>query len=215
MYPLNDHAGIHLLPEGAILLSCGTLVVADIHLGKSATFRARGLPVPEGDTQRDLQRLNGLVAKHRPSRVVIAGDLFHAAAGMTPEIENALMDFLNRSGTPMVLVTGNHDARIAKLPQALQCVPHLEFDGVRIVHDPDDLSGDAMHIAGHWHPVVRIADGKRTSLRLPCFLLRGNLLVLPAYGSFTGGAVLDYTADDRVFVALRDEVVELPASLVV
>ena len=38
-----------------------TLFVADLHLGKSATFRARGLPVPSGTTQDNLRRLAALV----------------------------------------------------------------------------------------------------------------------------------------------------------
>ena len=75
------------------------------------------------------------------------------------------------------------------------------------------FAGRQLHICGHWHPIVKIADGKRTSLRLPCFLLRGNTLVLPAYGSFTGGAVLKYGSGDRIFVALRDEVIEVPEKL--
>ena len=62
--------------------------------------------------------------------------------------------------------------------------------------------------------MVRIPDGKRTSLRLPCFLFRDNTLVLPAFGSFTGGAILDSNPDDRIFVALREQVVELPAALI-
>lgn len=214
MLPLNEHPGLRLLPEGAVLLACGTLVVADVHLGKSATFRARGLPVPEGDTARDFRRLLELIGKHRATRLVIAGDLFHAAAGMTPEIETALAGFLAEAGIPVVLVAGNHDTRIPKLPDNLNAAPYLEIAGLRIIHDPLAVSGGSLHVSGHWHPVVRIADGRRRSLRLPCFLLRGNTLVLPAFGSFTGGAIMDCGGNDRVFVAMREEVVEVPPSLV-
>ena len=38
-----------LLPERAVWWGArGALLVADVHLGKASTFRARGLPVPEG-----------------------------------------------------------------------------------------------------------------------------------------------------------------------
>ncbi len=207
---------IALLPEGAVFLSdISTLVVADVHLGKSAAFRAKGLPVPEGDNARDLARLLALVKRTGAGHLVIAGDLFHASSGITPELESALSGFINELGIPVTLVVGNHDAKIKRLPPSLRCVPHLDLDDKRrVVHDPAHARGGLFHLSGHWHPVVRIPDGKRTSLRLPCFLLRDNTLVLPAFGSFTGGAIVSPTAGDRIFVALRENVVELPSELV-
>ena len=85
---------------------------------------------------------------------------------------------------------------------------------MRVIHDPAQASGKRLHVSGHLHPVVKIPDGKRTSLRLPCFLLRENTLVIPAFGSFTGGAIIATHSHDRVFVVLRDEVIELPAALI-
>lgn len=216
MYPLPHAPFLRLLPEGACFQSdSATLIVADVHLGKSAAFRAKGLPVPEGDSARDLGRLLELAGKHQAHHLVIAGDLFHSSAGMTPELEAAIGDFIVRLGIPVTLVAGNHDLKIPNIPVALRSVPYLDLGhDFRVVHDPEHARGGGLHIAGHWHPVVKIPDGKRTSLRLPCFLLRQNTLVLPAFGSFTGGAVLDASPDDRVFVALREQVVELPPALV-
>lgn len=207
---------IRLLPEGVVFLTdTATLVLADVHLGKSAAFRAKGLPVPEGDSARDFQRLLELSARHHAAELVIAGDLFHAPSGITPELEDALGEFLESIGIPVTLVIGNHDSGVSNLGVNLRAVPHLDLgDRVRVIHDPADASGDLMHLSGHWHPVVRIPDGKRTSLRLPCFLLRGNTLVMPAFGSFTGGAIIRPEVGDRIFVALRDEVIELPDRLI-
>ncbi|MES2921382.1 MAG: ligase-associated DNA damage response endonuclease PdeM [Verrucomicrobiota bacterium] len=207
---------ITLLPEGAVFLTTTrTLVVADIHLGKSAAFRAKGLPIPEGDNARDFQRLLELVRKWRPERVVIAGDLFHAPSGIDEDLERTLAGFLAEIAIPLTLVVGNHDLKIRRLPAGFESAPHLDLgENLRIVHDPAHASGDTIHICGHWHPVVRIPDGKRTSLRLPCFLYRNHTLVLPAFGSFTGGAILSPEADDRVFVTLREQVVELPPELI-
>jgi hypothetical protein len=56
-------------------------------------------------------------------------------------------------------------------------------------------------------------DGKRTSLRLPCFWLRESCLVLPSFGSFTGGQIVQPLPGHRVFTVLRDKVVELPETL--
>ena len=216
MKPFPDHPSLLLLPERAVYLTdSATLVVADLHLGKSAAFRAKGLPVPEGDNARDLGRMRALVEKHGAASLVIAGDLFHAPSGITPELDAAMDEFLNAIGIPVTLVLGNHDAKIRCIPGRLHPVERLELEnGVAVVHDPADAGDDGFFLCGHLHPIVKIPDGKRTSLRFPCFLKRKNTLVLPSFGSFTGGAVVHPKDGDRVFVELRGEVVELPGSLV-
>lgn len=51
---------------------------------------------------------------------------------------------------------------------------------------PADHPPPLPFLAGHIHPVTRLAAaGER--LRLPCFLLYETGIVLPAFGSFTGG----------------------------
>ncbi len=216
MTPFAEHPALKLLPEGAVYLTdSATLMVADLHLGKSATFRAKGLPVPEGDDARDFGRMQALAEKLGAARLVIAGDLFHAPSGITPELQAAIDAFLDAVGIPVTLVLGNHDVKIRNLPPRLHPVNRLELAvGLVVIHDPADAIGEALHLCGHLHPIVRIPDGMRTSLRFPCFLKRGNSLVLPSFGSFTGGAVVKPQPPDRVFVALRDEVIELPARLV-
>lgn len=205
-----------LLPESAVWHAPSrTLVVADVHLGKAAAFRAGGIPVPEGDDSHDLARLAALVARHDAARLVIAGDLFHAPAGVTPALESRLRDFLKTIAIPLILTIGNHDAKLRALPADLTAMPRLDLadDGPRVVHDPADATPGGFHIAGHLHPVIRIRDGRRTSLRLPCFWWRENLLVLPAFGSFTGGSIITPAAGDKVFTTLRDQVVEIPAAV--
>lgn len=205
---------IQLLPEGAAFLpTTATLIIADVHLGKSATFRARGLPVPEGDTELDLTRIRNLVHETHSEHLIIAGDLFHAPAGVTEELAELLGDFIASLVVPLTLISGNHDAKLKQLPAGLIALNHLDVGALRILHDPKDASQDHLNIAGHWHPMVRIPDGKRTSLRLPCFLFRNNTLVLPSFGSFTGGAIMEPEPGDRFFVPLRGQVVELPSGL--
>jgi Predicted ICC-like phosphoesterases len=205
---------IQLLPEGAVFLpSTSSLIIADIHLGKSATFRARGLPVPEGDTELDLTRIRNLVHQTHAKYLIIAGDLFHAPAGVTTDLAELLTEFIDTLGVSLTLICGNHDAKLKQLPSGLTAISHHELGKIRIVHDPKDASPDHLNIAGHWHPVARIPDGKRTSLRLPCFLFRNNTLVLPSFGSFTGGAIMAPEPGDRFFVPLRGQIIELPNSL--
>ena len=70
---------ITLTAEGAAYIpTSSSLVIADVHLGKSATFRARGIPVPEGSTFEDLDRINSLIALYNPNSLIIAGDFVHS-----------------------------------------------------------------------------------------------------------------------------------------
>lgn len=204
---------LQLVPGKAVLLPDRTLVVADLHLGKATAFQAKGLAIPEGDSDADLGRLGTLCEQVRASRVVINGDLFHSPAGLSPEIERLLETWLFTLGVPVELVMGNHDRKLRRLPEWLTAVESVEHAGIHLVHDPADAPDDRPVVAAHWHPVAKIADGKRTSLRLPCFLLRRNVLVLPSFGRFTGGAIVDPEKGDRVFVAPGDRVIEVPEKL--
>jgi len=215
MLSITSNPSLTLTDSPGALTSSGALIVADVHLGKSATFRAKGLPVPEGDNEQDLGRLLESISRTSATRLVVAGDLIHAPAGKTPATLSAIESFLESCPVPVTLVLGNHDRNSGPLPAdwGIEVVPCLDLDGWHIVHDPAEASEDRPSIAGHWHPAIRIPDGKRTSLRLPCFWLRENSLVLPSFGSFTGGQVIQPLPSHRVFTALRDKVVELPQSL--
>ncbi|MGJ8633584.1 MAG: ligase-associated DNA damage response endonuclease PdeM [Luteolibacter sp.] len=214
---LPDLAGhpIQLLPDSSLLILADKkyLVAADIHLGKSATFRAHGLPIPEGDSEKDLTRLLSLVSEHSPDHLVIAGDLFHAASGFTIDLVTRFTSFIQEIEIPFTLVKGNHDKKIKYLPSEIAQPNHLDIADIRIIHDPRDTSRDHFNICGHIHPVIRIPDGKKTCLRLPCFHLRENILTLPSFGTFTGGQPASPTRQDRFFVTHMGNVIEVPEQL--
>ena len=74
-----------LLPQRAALWQRErTLLVADAHWGKAATFRAFGVPVPRGTTLEGLQRLDAMIEQHAPRRILFLGDLLHARQELTP-----------------------------------------------------------------------------------------------------------------------------------
>ncbi|MFC0017486.1 ligase-associated DNA damage response endonuclease PdeM [Roseibacillus persicicus] len=210
---------IELLPDMSVLLTKSrTLVLADTHFGKSAAFRARGLPVPEGDTAADLARIDLLLREHSVSQLVIAGDLLHARVGCTAEVLDLLLPWLEKSETTISLVEGNHDAKCGKNPLGKNwpLLNELTVDGFHILHNPDEEldNTSGFHLGGHLHPAVKIKDGTGTGFRTPVFWLRANQLVLPAFGSFTGGQFYRYQHEkDRLFTPLNNRVVELPSQL--
>jgi metallophosphoesterase superfamily enzyme len=112
----------------------------------------------------------------------------------------------------MVLVEGNHDLRAGPPPPGLglriESEPWREGP-LAFYHHPQAVDG--LHaVAGHLHPCVRL-NGRAESLRLPCFWLQHELLMLPAYGEFTGGASIARVAGDRVVAIAEDRLFEIPA----
>ena len=131
------------------------LLVADLHLGKAATFRARGLPVPAGTTQGNLARLAQLLARHSGvQRLVVLGDFLHAAEAHAPALLRALAAWReDHAALELVLVRGNHDRHAGDPPAWL---------GARIVEEPWSLGP----FACCHHPQHRA--GRALVLSPPC-----------------------------------------------
>ena len=167
-----------------------TLFIADLHLGKAATYRALGQPVPSGTTQENLARLSALIAQHGPAHLVFLGDFLHAAAARTADVMAALAAWRHcHAALVMTLVRGNHDSRAGDPPESLHIAvvdePYLHGP-FALCHHPQ-LHATHFVLAGHVHPVCRLSGRGRDSLRMPCFVAEARQAVLPAFGEFTGG----------------------------
>ena len=211
-----DWAGEHLqlLPERALWWPAArVLFVADLHLGKAATYRALGQPVPGGTTQENLSRLDALVAHHAPSQLVFLGDFLHAAEARTPAVMQALDSWRERHvDLAMTLVRGNHDSRAGDPPASLRIEvveePHL-LGPFACCHHPQTHATHFV-LAGHVHPVRRLHGRGRDSLRMPCFVSDERLAILPAFGEFTGGWRVEATPGRRFYAVGGAAVWALP-----
>ena len=212
-------ADIVLVPgRAAYLPATATLLVADLHLGKEATFRHRGIPVPDGAATKDLARLAMLVAKTRARRLLILGDLFHARSGCTDRVFAEFATSREQfSRTEVLLVAGNHDRSIGRLPMGIgidSVVRTHDEPPFHFVHEPgtplpEPDRDDPFTVAGHLHPTlaIRSPSGERIADR--CFVAEPGVLVLPAFGSFTGGHRIEPAPGMRLWVARDDGVVEV------
>ena len=206
-----------LLPDRAVFLeSSRAVVIADLHLGKAAGFRANGIPIPEGDNLRDLERVSRLVEQTQAQQVVVAGDLIHSRDGLTRDLLLLLRSWANSLPARVTLVTGNHDTSALRGEDlGFERIPRLKIGGAQIVHDPaDSTSAEDLVLCGHIHPVIHIQERRRRAMRVPCFWLVGNVLTLPAFGTFTGGFRVSPNKKDRVFTPIGQRVAEIPAQLV-
>jgi DNA ligase-associated metallophosphoesterase len=195
---------LDLLPQRAAFHGpTATLLVADVHLGKAASFRALGVPVPAGTTQSTLHRLEALVRGLSARTLIILGDLLHSDQAHQAGVVQALAHWRRRHpGLLMKLVPGNHDARAGALAQdaGVEVLPIPAHLGPwRLLHEPDEDEASAAWIAGHVHPVHGLKT-RGDRLRLPAFWRAGSGLVLPAFGDFTGGWAIPAPSARNSFV---------------
>jgi len=191
-----------------------TLFVADVHLGKAATFRAHGVPLPRGVTATDLARLSQLLACTGAQRIVVLGDFLHARAGRVPALDAALATWRAAHATVAVtLVRGNHDARAGDPPASwnVDCVAApCALAPFIACHEPTAPSS-GYALCGHVHPGVRVSGSGEETARLPCFVLGPRHAVLPAFGRFTGLALVAPTPGVRLVAIAGTRLFTLPA----
>lgn len=165
-------------PSGALYWpSERSLVVADLHLGRSDRYARRGgALLPPYENQLTLERLSYEIQELAPQRVISLGDSFdddQAATGMDLAELTALAE-----GRDWIWISGNHDP----LSQGLGALPGRVLPEWHAALVFRHIAATGPDVSGHLHPVITLA-GKRWR----CFLLAPEHLILPAFGSYTGG----------------------------
>lgn len=162
------------------------LILADLHLGKTAYFRASGIQIPSTLVTDDLNRLSQLVEQFHPEKIVVAGDMFHHNYNADIRLFKQWRQLYAR--IEVILVPGNHDKLLAIDYKSLQ-ISITEAVWVTepfaIVHNPSDKN-ELFSICGHIHAGHTMVGRARQSLHLPCFIVSKNEIVLPAFSRFTG-----------------------------
>lgn len=191
----------------------GTLLVADLHLGKAETFRSHGIPVPGGVLAEQLGRLSRAIARTGAGRVVVLGDLLHARAGLTAAMLDEVRAWRRGHGVEIDLVPGNHDARAAEVADAWGVRvlgPAVEDGPFAYAHEPPRTAAADGRFTwcGHLHPAVTLRT-TADSIKLPAFHLSASVGVLPAFTAFAGGVCVRPARDDRVFAVAEGRVIDV------
>ena len=158
-----------------------SLILSDLHLGKTAHFRKNGIALPNGVIEKDLENLQKLIEHYEPEKIIIVGDLFHAE--LNSEIEIFRKWFEDFNTIKWLLVKGNHD-RFSKKFGMEETEIH-ETETLIFCHESLD-SLQKPQIGGHIHPGVTLMAQNRQKLKFPCFLVSENQIILPAFSQFTG-----------------------------
>jgi DNA ligase-associated metallophosphoesterase len=198
-----------LLPQKAVFWPRERmLVIADIHFGKAAAFRSWGIPVPRGTTSENLHALDDLILLTGAEHVLFLGDFLHARAAHAAGTQAAMLAWRQRRcDLILTLVRGNHDKHAGD--PAEQLVIDLVDEPYTVgplsfCHHPD-IDAPGYVLAGHVHPVYVLAT-RFDALRLPCFVAGPRRMILPSFGSFTGGHALRPEPDERIWVSSGEAV---------
>lgn len=166
------------------------LCVSDLHLGKSERIARRGgTTLPPYETRDTLNRLADDLDTTGAECVVCLGDSFDdlGAALNLPEPERLWIASL-QAGRRWIWIEGNHDPGPVELGgehvQELQLGP-LTY---RHIAQPSGRN----EVSGHYHPKARL-NLRGRSVSRPAFLLDSSRIVMPAYGTYTGGLRSDDT----------------------
>ncbi len=161
------------------------LIVSDLHLEKASFLARFGAAIPQYDTLDTLMRLDALLHHYQPSHVVCLGDSFHDrnAHHRMPEQEHAYLKTLMQRVKAWHWVLGNHDVALANTLEGNVIINYI-CRTILLSHEPD--ASPLAQIIGHYHPKARLSLGGRR-VNGKCFMLAEKLLIMPAFGSFTGG----------------------------
>ena len=179
---------LHALPSGALFWpSEGALCVSDLHLGKSERMARRGgALLPPYETRDTLARLDRDLDATGAGVVVCLGDSFDdvpAWQGLDEADRLWLLRLI--AGRNWVWIAGNHDAGPMDISGSHRDV--LRVGGLTFRHIAEPAAQG--EVSGHYHPKARLAGRSA-----PCFLIDHHRIIMPAYGTYTGGLWADHPA---------------------
>lgn len=171
-----------------------TLFAADVHVGKEHVFARHGIAIPGGISESILIQLFTLANDSGAQRLIVLGDFMHnvpvASERWLQEL-SLLMD--QHPGLSVEVIAGNHDRMAGRKltdPRLIWHSSSITVAELTLHHEPcEDPRGFAL--CGHLHPAYRLGSKRQAGLRAPVFWFRERYAVLPAFGEFTGGVIIE------------------------
>lgn len=170
-----------------------TCVLSDIHIGLEEELFAHGLVFPLREKMELLRRIEIVLERFNPRKLVIAGDVVHSFGRADHRIRRKLEFILNkiRSRCELVLVSGTHDGMLPYMGFTAQS--RCDEGGFTVSHGDEELGEHGHLIMGHEHPVLDVE-----MMRVPCYLFGrcmmdgSDIMVLPAFNPLCQGVAVNH-----------------------
>lgn len=176
---------LRALPSGALWWPDQKLLcVSDLHLGKSERMARRGGSIlPPYDSQNTLNKLSAYIEITGAETVICLGDSFDDLdASQSLQTSETLHISTLQAGRHWIWIEGNHDPGPIELGGVHLAEWRCETLTFRHIARPD-AQGE---VSGHYHPKATLRVRSRAITR-PAFLVDKHRVVLPAFGTYTGG----------------------------
>ena len=196
-----------------------TVIFSDLHLEKGSWFAKQNVFLPPYDTLDTLNRVEKVVNYFKPSRVISLGDSFHDDTWMERISKEQIAKILNLTNNyEWFWIQGNHDPcgvpSLGGINLSDYLDPPLTFrhEAKREIRDGE--------VSGHFHPKAKIKLNRK-SFSDRCFISDETRVILPAFGSFTGGlnvmdkAISSFFRDDFKVFLLGSKVRQFPKTALI
>ena len=214
-----------------------TLIIADLHAGKTGHFRKSGIAIPQKVFREDLQRLLTQVLFFKAEELIIVGDFSHSNSNQ--ELDLFVRWRHDISSLKISLVKGNHDILQDKWYEEAQIEINdwelgigsflFRHDLLKTRKENKELAMGNRQLAtvnrqlaisnkksetryifsGHIHPGISIRGPAKQSLHFPCFYFADNYCVLPAFSRFTGTHGIDPQKGENVFAIVENQIMQV------
>ena len=181
------------------------LILSDLHIGKVIHFNKNGISIPKDISFENLKILKSGIEDYQPKDVLFLGDLFHSSYNSEWD---EWIDFFNNSKIRFTLILGNHD-QIQFNIDNLNILNKLTKEPFYFTHIPTSKSSN-FNISGHIHPAFIIRGKAKQTIKLPCYYLSHNQLILPSFGQFTGSHIIDFhSIKDEILVVSKNQIFKI------
>jgi DNA ligase-associated metallophosphoesterase len=178
------------------------LIVSDLHLEKGSFLVMKGQPIPTADTRDTLDRLKNQIIELQPKMVLCLGDNVHdpnALLRMDSDDLNTLQSLCNTT-VDWCWIIGNHD-KVHLMNHSLlhKFVNEVSIENICFTHELQE--NKPFQIMGHYHPKITIIK-KGVRITGKCFAVTKNIIIMPSFGSYTGGLDID----DKAYISILKSV---------
>jgi DNA ligase-associated metallophosphoesterase len=186
------------------------LIVADVHLGKASHFRKEGISISPNAQMADYDNITHLFNKIMPVRVYFLGDLFHSAFNRDWHYFCDMIALF--PAIKFTLIRGNHDlihpSKFKEL--CIDVVDTIEDNKFIYSHEPlAEVPDGKINIVGHIHPGIVLSGAGRQSVKIPCFYITRNRVIVPAFGVLTGLYNMKKEQDTKIYAVLPGSIVQV------
>jgi putative SbcD/Mre11-related phosphoesterase len=217
--------------DAPALLYKKALILGDTHFGMEQKLRRKGIYDSQFST-RLFEKLEGLVKKHKASRVIFLGDVKEDIT----MLDDNTRKILGRLGDlcDIMIVRGNHDGGIEQFLNA-QIIPAEGFvyEKLGLLHGhswpADELMQCEYLVMGHQHPLISFkdsmgkkhsepvwivadADAEKIAERYKKFNKKIKLILMPAFNPLVGFPI-NFSKKEQLGPLLNNKLFKLEHAL--